>query len=573
MLSDVFLEQLRMACPIETVMSSYVPLIRRGRTLVCNCPFHSEKTPSCTVYPDQQNFHCYGCGAGGDVITFIRQIENLGFMDAVELLAKRGGLTIPESKEEARRSRIRARTLEINRETANFYFRNLLGTNKTGLSYFAERGLSPATVKKYGLGFAPDAWDTLAKHLKKKGFSEEELVTAGVCHRSKKGGIYDVFRNRVMFPIVDVRGYVIGFGGRVMDNSTPKYLNTSQTPVFDKGRNLFSLNFAKEASSNVMILAEGYMDVIAIHQAGFPNVVATLGTAITPEQARKISQYASEVIIAYDSDGAGQKATQKAIAHFGEVGLNARILHITDAKDPDEYIKKFGADRFRLLLEQSGDAIVFQMERCKYGLDMKKESDVGKWLNRLVDVLGNVPNRLTRDVYISKAAAEANISADELRKQVDRSMQQTRRKQKKENWDNIKQKTAPLTQRTPEGEALRHMQRAEETLLGYLLLYPERIRETAEKLSSLQNQTPFFEKVFSQMTALDAQQVTCSLSALAQGLTIEEMGRLAEIMTRQRNAPPNEQTADDCIHAMCRQVPLSFETDDDLLRLVAQKRK
>ena len=573
MLSDVFLEQLRTACPIETVMGSYVPLIRRGRTYVCNCPFHSEKTPSCTIYPEQQNFYCYGCGAGGDVITFIRRFENLSFLEAVEALAKRGGLTIPENKEEQKRSQTRARTFEINREAANFYYRNLSGSNKTGLAYLVQRRLSPATIKKYGLGFAPDTWDSLAKHLRKKGFSEEELITAGICHRSKKGGIYDVFRNRVIFPSVDVRGSVIGFGGRVMDDSKPKYLNTSQTPVFDKGRNLFSLNFAKDASSRVMILAEGYMDVIAIHQAGFPNVVATLGTAITPDQARKISQYASEVIIAYDSDGAGQKATQKAIAHFNEVGLNTRILHITDAKDPDEYIRKFGADRFRLLLEQSGDAIAFQMEQCKTGLDLSKESDKGKWLNRLVEVLANVPNRLTRDVYISKAAAETNISPDTLRGQIEHYRNREKRKQNKNNWDQLKQKTAPISQRNPEGEQLQHLERVEETLLGFLLRHPEAITGTASRLSQIQNGTPFFQKVFSEMYRLEQQQISCSLSALGELLSVEEMDRLSGILARQNEVPPTEETARDCIRTLCSQTPISVDSDDALRQLVDQKKK
>lgn len=573
MLSDVFMEQLRMAYPIESVMGSYVHLIKRGRTFVCNCPFHSEKTPSCTIYPEQQSFYCYGCGAGGDVITFMRRMENLSFMEAVETLAKRGGLVIPENKEEARRSRTRARTFEINRETANFYYRNLAGTNKTGLAYFAKRSLSPATIKKYGLGFAPDAWDCLSKYLLAKGFSEEELITAGVCHRSKKGGIYDVFRNRVIFPIVDTRGNVIGFGGRVMDDSTPKYLNTSQTPVFDKGRNLFSLNFAKDSSSTIMILAEGYMDVIAINQAGFSNVVATLGTAITADQARKISQYASEVIIAYDSDGAGQKATQKAIAHFNDVGLNTRILHIEDAKDPDEYIRKFGADRFRLLLEKSGDAIAFQMEQCKAGLELSKESDKGKWLNRLVEVLANVPNRLTRDVYISKAASETGISPDTLRMQIDLFLRRERNKQKKNNWDTLKQKTAPLQQRTPEGEQLQHLEKAEEMLLGYLLLHPESFERICGELSSAESTTPFFSKTIDTMRKIYAECRTYSLSAMGESLSTEEMGRLSRILAVQRNVPPDEKAASDCIKTICNNINITPESDEDLLRLIEQKKK
>lgn len=573
MLSDVFIDELRSACPIESVMGSYVNLIRRGRTYVCNCPFHSEKTPSCTIYPEQQSFYCYGCGAGGDVITFIRRIENLSFMESIEMLAKRCGLIIPENKEEEKRSRIRARTFEINRASANFYFKNLTGSDKTGLAYLAERKLSPATIKKYALGFAPNSWDSLSKYLLEKGFSEDELITAGLCHRSKKGSIYDVFRNRVMFPIVDTRGNVIGFGGRVMDDSKPKYLNTAQTPVFDKGRNLFSLNFAKDSSSNIFILAEGYMDVIAINQAGFSNVVATLGTAITADQARLISRYASEVIIAYDSDSAGQKATKKAIAHFNDVGLSTRILHMEGAKDPDEYIKKFGSDRFRLLLEKSGDAIAFQMEQCKSGLDLSSDADKGKWLNRLIDILANIPNILTRDVYISKAASETNISPDILRNQIEIYNQKEKSKLKKNNWDKIKQQAAPLSMRTPEGENIQHLERSEETLIGYLLTHPEEIITVSKAIEKAERKTEFFDKIINEMLSLEQNNKEASFSALGENLSVDEMARLSKILEKQRNIPPNEQVAEDCIKTICNTSSLSFDNNDDLLKLVEQKKK
>lgn len=573
MLSDVFLDELKAACPIETVMGSYVNLIRRGRTYVCNCPFHSEKTPSCTVYPEQQSFYCYGCGAGGDSITFIRRMENLSFMEAVEMLAKRCGLAIPEDKEEARRSEVRARTFAINRETANFYFRNLTGSDKTGLIYFAERKLTPATIKKFALGFAPDSWDSLAKHLLSLGYSEDELVIAGVCHRSKKGGVYDVFRNRVIFPIVDTRGNVIAFGGRVMDDSKPKYLNTAQTPVFDKSKNLFALNFAKDSSSNVLILAEGYMDVIAINQAGFPNAVATLGTAITPEHARIIARNSTEVIIAYDSDGAGQNATKKAIARFNEVGLTARILHIEGAKDPDEYIKKFGSDRFRLLLEKSGDAIAFQMEQCKEGLDLSKDSDKGKWLNRLIDVLANIPNILTRDVYISKAASETDVSPDVIRSQIDLFIRREKRSLKKSSWDRIKQQAAPLAMRNPEGESIQHLERSEETLLGYLLIHPEAVSDTAKAVENAPKKTEFFEKIISAMASLEGNNRSATLTALGENLSTEEMARLSRILEKQRAVPPTEQVARDCINTICSENSFSFEENDDLLKLIEQKRK
>lgn len=291
MVSDVFLEQLRNACPLEEIARTYVDLKRRGRTYVCNCPFHSEKTPSFTVFPDTQSFYCFGCGAGGDVITFIQQIENLDFMDAVKLLAQNSGMTVPEQGADEKQSRMRKRILAVNRAAANFYYRMLTGSDKRGLQYFIQRHLTTTTIKKYGLGFAPETWDALSRYLLQQGFTEEELLLADVSRRSRRGTLIDTFRNRVIFPIVDLRGNVIGFGGRVLDDSQPKYLNTAQTPVFDKGKNLFSLQFAKNSVTTTLILAEGYMDVIAVHQAGFENVVATLGTAITPDQARKISQY------------------------------------------------------------------------------------------------------------------------------------------------------------------------------------------------------------------------------------------------------------------------------------------
>ena len=466
--SDDFLEQLREACPMETIAGNYVNLIRRGRHYVCNCPFHSEKSPSCTIFPDTQSFYCFGCGAGGDVITWVRRMENLEFTDAVKQLAEKSGLQVPNDREADRRAQLRTRIFAINRETANFYFRNLVaGNDKRGLQYFVSRQLKPETIKKYGLGYAPDSWNTLTDHLLKKGFTEEELLAANVAHRSGKGNLYDAFRGRVMFPIVDTRGAVIGFGGRVLDDSQPKYLNTAKTPVFDKGRNLFSLNFAKDSSSTHMILAEGYMDVIAINQAGFSNVVATLGTAITPEQARKLTQYAKEMIIAYDSDGPGQQATQKAINRFSEVGMPSRILHMTGAKDPDEFIKKYGSERFRLLLEQAGDAINFRLDRCENGLDTSTESGKVQLLKRVVSVLAEIQNPLEREVYLSRTANKWEISAEVLHQQVDRTIRSKRRLEATKEWKDIIEHTVrPEPQQPQSGNHLRE-RKAEERILFF----------------------------------------------------------------------------------------------------------
>ena len=570
--SDDFLEQLREACPMETIAGNYVNLIRRGRHYVCNCPFHSEKSPSCTIFPDTQSFYCFGCGAGGDVITWVRRMENLEFTDAVKQLAEKSGLQVPNDREADRRAQLRTRIFAINRETANFYFRNLIaGNDKRGLQYFVSRQLKPETIKKYGLGYAPDSWNTLTDHLLKKGFTEEELLAANVAHRSGKGNLYDAFRGRVMFPIVDTRGAVIGFGGRVLDDSQPKYLNTAKTPVFDKGRNLFSLNFAKDSSSTHMILAEGYMDVIAINQAGFSNVVATLGTAITPEQARKLTQYAKEMIIAYDSDGPGQQATQKAINRFSEVGMPSRILHMTGAKDPDEFIKKYGSERFRLLLEQAGDAINFRLDRCENGLDTNTESGKVQLLKRVVSVLAEIQNPLEREVYLSRTANKWEISAEVLHQQVDRTIRSKRRLEATKEWKDIIEHTVrPEPQQPQSGNHLRE-RKAEERILFYILSKPEESAWIVDEIKPEQFSSALFQQVLNAFQESVRQQTSFSLSSMGDVLSEGEMGKLSGIAARNQEVPVTKEEVQDCIRALHPGVPETVETNDDLLKLIQKK--
>ena len=570
--SDDFLEQLREACPMETIAGNYVNLIRRGRHYVCNCPFHSEKSPSCTIFPDTQSFYCFGCGAGGDVITWVRRMENLEFTDAVKQLAEKSGLQVPNDREADRRAQLRTRIFAINRETANFYFRNLVaGNDKRGLQYFVSRQLKPETIKKYGLGYAPDSWNTLTDHLLKKGFTEEELLAANVAHRSGKGNLYDAFRGRVMFPIVDTRGAVIGFGGRVLDDSQPKYLNTAKTPVFDKGRNLFSLNFAKDSSSTHMILAEGYMDVIAINQAGFSNVVATLGTAITPEQARKLTQYAKEMIIAYDSDGPGQQATQKAINRFSEVGMPSRILHMTGAKDPDEFIKKYGSERFRLLLEQAGDAINFRLDRCENGLDTSTESGKVQLLKRVVSVLAEIQNPLEREVYLSRTANKWEISAEVLHQQVDRTIRSKRRLEATKEWKDIIEHTVrPEPQQPQSGNHLRE-RKAEERILFYILSKTEESAWIVDEIKPEQFSSALFQQVLNAFQESVRQQTSFSLSSMGDVLSEGEMGKLSGIAARNQEVPVTKEEVQDCIRALHPGVPETVETNDDLLKLIQKK--
>ncbi|MCD7811813.1 MAG: DNA primase [Ruminococcus sp.] len=578
---DEFLYSLRAANPIETVIGSYVQLKRRGRNYVCSCPFHSEKTPSCTVFTDTQSFYCFGCGAGGDVITFVMKIENLVFSEAVKLLAQRAGLELPQnSPESSRLAALRTRIYEMNRLAANFFYTNLVsGRDKQGLQYFAQRRLSPQTIKKYGLGYASDSWDELCGYLKNHGYSDDEIVEAWLGGRSKKnGGIFDMFRKRVMFPIVDLRGNIIGFGGRVLDDSQPKYLNTGKTPVFDKGSNLFSMNFAKNAETKRLILCEGYMDVIAVNQAGFENVVATLGTAITPDQARLMSHYAEEIIIAYDSDGAGQKATQKAINHFNDVGLRTKIIHMEGAKDPDEYIKKFGANRFRMLLDESFDATDFMLDKCEDGLDLSSEAGRVELLKRASRVLAGIESPLEREVYISRTSKKCDIPVQVLKTHIDDMLRKSQNSGKKREWRNITANAAYVRDDiNPEAQKFRKQARAEENIIYYLMKRPEECEKIAEEAPPEIFVTSFNKKIYTAMLEKMKSSTKFSISMLADEFSSDEMGRISGIEAKNRDFDINREVFDDCVGVLKKASADSRSADgeitnDDLLELFKSKK-
>ena len=580
--NDEFLYALRNANPIETVMGSYVNLIRRGRNFVCSCPFHSEKTPSCTVFPDTQSFYCFGCGAGGDVITFTMKAENLDFLEAVRLLAERSGLQIPENNSrDDRYAKRRTRIYEMNRIAANYFYKNLIsGNNKAGLQYFYNRKLTPQTIKKYGLGFASDSYYDLINVLHGKGYSDEEIIDAWLGAKSKTTDkVYDLFRNRVMFPIVDLRGNIIGFGGRVLDNSTPKYLNTGKTPVFDKGSNLFSMHFAKNADSKRLILCEGYMDVIAVNQAGFENVVATLGTAITPDQARLISHYCDEVVIAYDSDGAGQRATQKAINHFSEVGLRTRILRMEGAKDPDEYIKKFGSARFRMLIEGSDDANNFMLDRCEDGIDIDTEGGKVELLKRVSNVLAGIESPLEREVYISRTAKKCDISPDILKSHISEIIRIRKNTQKKNEWKTIQAKTAYVRDEiNPEAVKFRREARAEETIIRTLMMRPEDADRIAEKAPPDIFITSFNKRVYTALLDAINNSEKFSLSLLASEFSPDEMGKISGMIAQENGFSVSESAVDDCAAALKKgSTAANFNdgdiSDDQLREMFSSKKK
>ena len=575
--NDEFLYNLRNANPIETVMGSYVNLIRRGRNYVCSCPFHSEKTPSCTIFTDTQNFYCFGCGAGGDVITFTMKIENLTFSEAVKLLAQRSGMEVPAfGNKDSGYAKRKTRIYEMNRIAANYFYTNLIkGSDKTGLQYFANRKLTPQTIKKYGLGYASDSWNALTDLLKSKGYSDEEMADAWLAGM-KNGRTFDMFRKRVMFPIVDLRGNIIGFGGRVLDDSQPKYLNTGKTPVFDKGSNLFSMNFAKNSNAKRLILCEGYMDVIAVNQAGFENVVATLGTAITPDQARLISHYAEEVIVAYDSDGAGQKATQKAINHFADVGLRTKIIHMEGAKDPDEFIKKFGRDRFRMLLDGSNDANDFMLDKCEVGLDLSTEIGRVELLKRTAKVLAGIESPLEREVYISRTSKKCDIPVQVLKTHIDSMLQKNSRNAKKTEWRNIKAKTSYIRDDiNPDAVSNKKEARAEETIISYLLNRPQEY-EDIEKLAPPQSfVTAFNKKVYTALLDRLKNSDKFSISLLSDEFSTDEMGRISGIAAKKRNVDITRDVVADCAQVLKNTRPAANGdmSNDELLELFRSKNK
>ena len=489
MISKETIDQVLMRNDIVSLISSYISLQRAGSNMKGLCPFHSEKTPSFTVYPQDGSFYCFGCGAGGDAISFIRKRENLDYPDAVEFLANRAGITIIRDESDKRLDTPRydrKRLFQMNVDAAKFFNKCLFDKNpdaESALRYFTEnRGLSISTIKHFGLGYAPQSFDMFSKHMLKLGYSYEELVLGFLCGKNEKGRYFDAFRNRVMFPIIDVSGNVIAFGGRVMDGSTPKYKNSSDTPVFKKSRNLFALNFARHACEESMILCEGYMDVIALHSYGFTNAVATLGTAITQEQARMMSRYTKKVIICYDADEAGQKAAVRAIGLLSEVGLDVSILKLPGAKDPDEYIKKYGAESFKGLLTASKSRFEYSLDRILDKYNLAIPSDKVKALHEVEKLVSETNSSAERDIYIADVATKFGVDKASVKTDVDKIISQRIRKFKKDESNKVKQDAIGYYDKVnPDYIKQPAVAKNEESLLGLLILHPEHMKCAVEK--------------------------------------------------------------------------------------------
>jgi DNA primase len=552
MIPNEVIDEIIARTDIEQLISGYVSLKRAGSNLVGLCPFHSERSPSFTVYSGNGSFYCFGCGAGGDAIAFIRKAENLDYPDAVEFLAKRAGITIVETDSYGTRPRFdRRRMLDMNREAAKFFHRSLYENTeeaKAALHYLTkQRGLSDATVKHFGLGFAPGGYDArLTAHLLRLGYTEDELTAGFLSGRSERNGkLFDSFRNRVMFPIIDVSGNVIAFGGRVMDDSQPKYKNSSDTPVFKKSRNLFALNFARTSCAERMILCEGYMDVIALHAAGFSQAVATLGTAITPDQARIMSRYTKKVVISYDMDEAGRKAADKAMRLLEEVGLEVVLLSMTDAKDPDEFIRKFGADRFRSVLDGSKSKFDYHMARILGKYRISDPSERIKALAELRDVIAAVPASVEREVYIGVTAKQFDIPAASIRDDVNRLIAKKKREYRTKEHQALRQSMTGYSDRVnPEFSRSPAIARTEETVLGLLLLdrhFRSKLASADAPVTAEDFYTEFSRRVFEYIRDCLADNESES-NQLNERFTPDEIGRITSMKLRRMQLTDNGDT-------------------------------
>lgn len=528
-----FISEIVERSDIVDVVSGYVRLGKRsGSNLFGLCPFHSEKTPSFSVSPDKQIYHCFGCGKGGGVINFIMEIENLSFPEAVEFLARRAGMPIPEQTDD-RESRRRARMLALNRDAARFFYSQLsTPAGRAARDYMAGRRIGSAAATNFGLGAAPDSWDSLLRAMEAKGYTGQELFEAGLARRGKNGGFYDSFRNRLMFPVIDVRGNVIGFSGRILEDGEPKYMNSPETPVFSKSRNLFALNLAKKSKSGYIILSEGNIDVVSLHQAGFDSAVASLGTSLTPEQARLISRYTDQVIIAYDNDGAGQKASQRAIGILEKLDVRVKVLRMSGAKDPDEFIKRKGADAFRNLLDASENQVDYRLRNVTDKYDLNVDEQKVDFLKEATELVARLPGAVERQVYSMRVASMAGVAADVVSGEVERKRKRLLSRAQRSDQ---REQSRPERQLQPAEKGLHYEDpcsaAAEEGLIRLLYLDPALSRETElpepEEFSS-----QALGRIYSAIRARIDRGEEVSAAVLGGELSLNEMSLLVGILQK-----------------------------------------
>ena len=563
-----FLDELVARNPIEDVVGHYVTLKRSGSNLFGLCPFHGEKTASFSVAPDKGIYYCFGCHKGGGVINFMMELEGLSYPDAVRNLAARVGMEVPEDEQYQSRYRQQERLWALHKEAARFFHSQLYApVGKTALDYAFGRGMSKSILTTFGVGYAPDSWDSLVRAMRAKGYTDQELKDSGLVTVSQKNGnIFDRFRDRLMFPIIDVRGNVIGFGGRIIKNdpNAAKYLNSPETMIFNKRKNLFGLNLAKKSKENSLILVEGNIDVVTLHQYGFDNAVASLGTSLTDEQAALMTRYAEQVILIYDGDKAGQNATQRAIPILEKAGLQVKVLQLKDAKDPDEFLKKFGADRFKLLLEESSNRVEYQLNAIARKYDIREDDQKIKFINEAAEFLSTLSNAVQREVYGHRVADAAKISYEALKLEVNKAFKRrmARERKKQEKID-----LAPAKNLQPRSRTIRYdnmkSAMAEETVIAMVLRSPALLDE-AKQLDSGEFSSGLLGNVYDQLRRRHDRGLDVSLGVL-EGFSSEEMSHITSVYHRQQG-PVNEQALADCIRTIKKEHSSSnVASEDDLL--------
>ena len=570
--TDDFIDRLRDSNDIESVIAGYVDLRRRGKTLTGLCPFHNEKTPSFTVYPETSSYYCFGCGAGGDVVTFIRNIENLDYVEAIKFLADRAGIKMPDDKFDDTASNLRRRIYSANREAARFFHETLFSENgKAQLDYLRRRNVPMKMIKHFGLGAAPDDWHALENHLKAKGFNRDELVAANLLRLSEKDGkryYYDAFRAKVMYPVIDLRGNVVAFGGRVLDNSKPKYINTSDTLVYKKSNELFALNFAKNGNDRKLILCEGYMDVIALHAAGFENAVAGLGTALTPEQVSLISRYADEVALCYDSDEAGQKAVKAALSLFSKTGVRVKVIRLQGGKDPDEIIRVHGKEMFSKLLNSADNDTEYKLSVIRSKYDVETSDGKVNFLREAANFLATTDS-LERDVYAMKLADELGVSKDAMMQQIKQASRREYYKKTKSEFSNVQKQSQDMEKKV-DPQRVKNMRaaKAEDIILITLLNNAAFYKKLKDRLNKDIFVTPVNKQILNVLTArLDSDEST-DISHLSQFLTSEQTGAVARLLAKQSMVSNTLKECEDCITVLeeekiKRETPTPSQMSDD----------
>ncbi|MEE1184601.1 MAG: DNA primase [Acutalibacteraceae bacterium] len=548
--SDI-INEIKYRYDIETAISAYVNLKRRGKNLVGLCPFHNEKTPSFTVYPENGSFYCFGCGVGGDVFTFTGLIENLDYIESVKLLAEKTGITLPQDGYDDSMQKLKSRIYDINKETARFFHNYIMSAEgKWALDYLLGRGLSLKTIKHFGLGASPDSWDALIKHLKEKGFSINEMMSANVIGKSQRGTYYDRFRHRVMFPIINIRGNVIGFSGRAMpgeDKAGGKYVNTADTPVYKKSENLFAMNFAKNNCAERIVLVEGNMDVIALHQAGITNAVAALGTSFTAEQVNLISRYTKEIVLMMDADSAGQKAVRRAFEMLKNSGLSVKVVSVPDGKDPDEYIKKNGVERFKYLLEGAVSDMDYKLLTAATDIDTASEAGRVEYLSSAAQIIAECGDVITRDVYIGKICEKYGVSRTAITAKVEELRKATARRERRKEINDILSPKITKDDINPERRSAPRAAKAEEGVIAVLLQHPDYFEKIKDELPPDKMITSLNRRIYTIIYDILSGGDNLDVSVFGQRLLPAELGFVVALQNGERAQTNAFAVLKDCI--------------------------